>query len=329
MARFAPRPKEVIFVFKTRITELFGIDYPIVQGGLQWLGRSRLAAAVSEAGGLGLITAGSYASKGEFVADLRRARELTQKPVGVNISLGIRRQMDEFFAAAIEEQVRIVFTSGRNPEPYVSALKSAGVTLVHVVPAVRYARKAQDIGADAVVIVGFEAGGHPGMDDVGSLALLPRAVDELQIPVIAAGGFADGRGLVAALALGAEGVQMGTRFVLSEECEVHPNVKAALLAARETDTLMIERSIRNAARVLDTGTARRVLELEFRGAGIDELLPLIGGEGYVRAVEQGDLEAGVISCGQGVGLMKEVRPVGEIISSIIEEARRAVAGLQG
>jgi len=316
-------------MLETRITKLFGIQYPIIMGGLQLLGRAPLAAAVSEAGGLGLITAGCFADAREFRAELALSGRLTGKPVGVNISLGIRREMDEFFAVCIEAGVPVVFTSGRNPEKFVPALKAAGIKLVHVVPAVRYAKKAQEVGADAVVVVGFEAGGHPGMDEVANFALIPRACDALSIPVIAAGAVADGRGLVAALALGAEGVQVGSRFVATRECIAHEKVKQAYLAAAETDTVLVEKSVNNALRVLRSDVARRVLDLEKEGAGIEDLLPFLGGEAYTRAVVEGDLAAGVLSCGQGVGLIKEILPAGEVVTRMAAEARAVLERLRG
>jgi len=306
-----------------------GIRYPIILGGLQLLGRAALAAAVSEAGGLGLITAGCFADAAGLRAELAEVRRLTGKPVGVNISLGIRREMDEFFTVCIEAGVSAVFTSGRNPEKYVPALKGAGIKLVHVVPAVRYAKKAQEIGADAVVVVGFEAGGHPGMDEVSNFALIPRACDELSIPVIAAGAVADGRGLVAALALGAEGVQVGSRFVATRECIAHEKVKQAYLAAAETDTVLVEKSLKNALRVLRTDVAQKVLDLEGEGAGVEKLLPLIGGEAYARVVDGGDLSAGVLSCGQGVGLIREILPAGEVVARMVAEARGVLERLMG
>ncbi|HUW64019.1 MAG TPA: nitronate monooxygenase [Spirochaetia bacterium] len=316
-------------MLQTRITKLFGIEYPIILGGLQLLGRAGLAAAVSSAGGLGLVTAGCFSGAEDFLNELSLARSLTDKPVGVNISLGIRRGMDEFLDAALVAQVPVVFTSGRNPEKYVARLKQAGIKLVHVVPAVRYALKAQEIGADAVVVVGFEAGGHPGMDDVANLALIPQACDALEIPVIAAGGIADGRGLVAALALGAEGVQLGSRFVATVECVAHDNVKQAYLKAAETDTVLVEKSLKNALRVLRTETAGRVLDLEAGGGVVGDLLPYIGGDAYARVVGGGDLAAGVLSCGQGVGLIREILPAGEVIQRMVAETRAVLGRLNG
>ncbi len=306
---------------KTRVTELLGIKYPVILGGLQWLGRAELAAAVSEAGGFGLITAGSFANKDEMLAEINKARKLTSKPIGLNITLGTRRKMDEFFEGAIEAGIKAVFTSGRNPEPYIKSLKDAGVKIVHVVPGVRYAQKAESLGVDAVVIVGFEAGGHPGMDDVTLMSLIPKASRVLEVPIIAAGAIADGKGLAAALAMGAEGVQIGTRFVATKECIAHQKVKEAITKASETDTILTLRSINAAFRVLKTETAKKVLELENRSASMEELLTYAGGDAYVKVVRDGNLEAGMISIGQGVGLINEVKSVRDVIKSMISEAK--------
>lgn len=312
---------------KTKITELFGIKYPIVLGGLQYLGRAELAAAVSNAGELGLITAGSFADKSEFLCEIETMRNLTTQPFGVNITLGTRRDMTPFIDAVIEAGVDIVFTSARNPEGYIERLKAAGIKVVHVVTSVRYALKAVQLGVDAVVVVSFEAGGRPGMDDVGGIALIPKVVDSVPVPVIAAGGIVEARGLIAALALGAEGVQMGTRFMATEECIAHPRIKEALLSAQETDTTMIERAWRNARRVLRTPTSLKVLEMEGQGAKIEDVLPLIGGEAYVQLMTSGDLDKGVLTLGQGVGLINRIATVAEVIEEMVQGAELVLARL--
>ncbi|KKM10101.1 nitronate monooxygenase [Clostridiales bacterium PH28_bin88] len=312
---------------KTKITELFGINYPIILGGLQWLGRAELAAAVSNAGGLGLITAGSFANKEEFLKEVDTIRTLTGKPFGVNISLGTRRDMTPFFEGAIEAGVEVVFTSGRNPEGHVEGLKAAGTKVVHVVSSVRHAVKAVELGVDAVVAVSFEAGGHPGMDDVGGIALIPRVVDSVPVPVIAAGGIADSRGLMAALALGAEGVQLGTLFMATEECIAHSRVKEALISTKETDTIMIERPWRNARRVLRTPTSEKVLEMENQGAKIDDVLPLIGGQAYIEVMSAGNLDKGVLTLGQGVGLIQRITTVAEAMEEMVRGAEQVLARL--
>jgi len=312
---------------QTRITELLGTKYPIILGGLQWLGRSRLAAAVSNAGGFGLLTAGSFAGKDELLQEIELTRSLTSYPFGVNISLGVKRKMDEFFEAVIESGIKVVFTSGRNPEAYVPKLKAAGVKLVHVVPAVRFAVKAEKIGADAVVIVSFEAGGHPGMDDVGAMALIPRTVDSVSIPVIAAGGIADGRGVIAAMALGAEGVQLGTSFIAAYECQAHPLIKKAFLIASEVDTVMVERSFNNARRVLKTSIAEKVLELEQSNTPFEVLEQYLGKKAYVEMMEKGDIHNGVLAMGQGVGLVTEELSAAEIISRIVSKMAKVKSRL--
>lgn len=318
---------------ETRITKLLGIKYPIIQGGMQWLSRAELAAAVSNAGGLGIITAATHATKKELVEEIRRTRALTDKPFGVNVSMLPETTKDdrtaEYFEAIMEERVPVVETSGRSPELFVPDLKKLGIKLIHKVPAVRYAKKAERIGADAVTIVGFECGGHPGMDDVTSLVLIPKAAESLSIPVIAGGGFADARGLVAALALGAEGVVMGTRFIGTTECLVHPNFKEWMLKAEETDTVIIQRSIRNALRARKNAAAQRVLEMEARGASLQELMSVISGQVGRKAILEGDLESGTFAMGQAVGLIHDIKPVKELIEEIMAGADAIITRLAG
>ncbi|MGB9802285.1 NAD(P)H-dependent flavin oxidoreductase [Desulfofundulus sp.] len=317
---------------KTRITELLGIKYPIIQGGMQWLSRAELAAAVSNAGGLGVITAATHETKQDLVREIRKTRELTDKPFGVNISMlpevGPKDKTPAYIEAVIEEKVPVVETSGRSPEEFVPFLKQAGIKLLHKVPAVRFAQKAERIGADAVIIVGFECGGHPGMDDVTTLILVPKAVDSVSIPVIAGGGIADARGFVAALALGAEGVVMGTRFIATKECPAHPKFKEWMVQARETDTTIIQRSIRNAARVIKNSAAEKVLEMETRGASLEELLTVISGRVGRRALFEGDIEGGTFAMGQCVGLINEIKTVKEVIEEIVGSAEAVLTRLQ-
>ncbi len=320
-------------MFKTRITELLGIEYPIIQGGMQWLSRAELASAVSEAGGLGFMTAASFPDPSELRDELQKARSLTKKPVGVNVSmLPVIMEGDttkRYIEVIADEKVPVVETSGRNPEPYVPALKEAGVKLIHKVPAVRFARKAEAVGADAVTIVGFECGGHPGMDDVTSMILIPRAAESVSIPVIAGGGIADARGFLAALALGAEGVVMGTRFLATKECPAHPNFKEWLVEAQETDTMIIERSIRNAVRVMKNETSQKVLEMEQQGATLDELIVYISGKVGQQAWTSGDLDGATIACGENVGLIHEVLTVKQVIDNIVNGAREILTRLNG
>jgi len=307
-------------MLKTRITELLGIEYPIVAGGMQWLSRAEFAAAVSNAGALGTLTAATHATKEELVAEIRKTRELTDRPFGVNISMlpdvSHKGLTDIFVEAVIREKVPVVETSGRSPEEYVPDLKKAGVKIIHKVPAVRFALKAQRVGVDAVTIVGYECGGHPGMDDVTTLAMIPKAARLLTIPVLAGGGVADARGFLAALAMGAEGVVMGTRFMATRECIAHDRFKDWIVNASETDTLMIMRSIRNPLRAMKNSASLKVLEMEGRGASLEELLTVIGGKAGKKALFEGDLENGVISLGQCIGNIDSVLTVREVVQEL-------------
>jgi NAD(P)H-dependent flavin oxidoreductase YrpB (nitropropane dioxygenase family) len=308
---------------KTWVTRELGVEYPIIQGAMQWLGQSALAAAVANAGGLGIITAGSFATAEELRQDIRKMKSLTDRPFAVNFTLMPTKRLkawEEYISVTLEEGVKIIETSGRSPEPYMEWFKKAGVKVLHKVARVRDALTAERLGVDAVAIVGYEAGGHPGMEDVTTLVRISRAVDLLKIPVIAGGGFADGRGLIAALALGAQGIVMGTRFMASRECALHPKIKDLMLQLTETDTMIIERSINHAARVIRTEFAQKVLEMEEKGATLEELLPMIDGLRTKRSFENGDPNEGVIYCGQVVGLINEILSVKEIIDRTMKEA---------
>ena len=315
-------------MFETRITKLLGIKYPIIQGGLIWLSKAELAAAVSDAGGLGVITSASFASKEQLRDEIRKAKSLTDKPLGVNISLGPTTRptsTEEFIDVVIDEGIQIVETSGRSPEPYMKQLKQGKVTVIHKAPGgVRFAQTAEAIGCDAVSIIGYECGGHPGPDDTSSLVLVRTTVETVKIPVIAGGGFADAEGFVAALALGADGVLMGTRFMATKECPAHPKIKERLLSAKETDTIITQRSIRVPARSLKNEAAMKVLELESRGATLEELLPLTSGENEQRALFGGELDTGLIECGQTVGIIHDIPTVKEVIDRIIQEAEEII-----
>ncbi|MBT2661671.1 nitronate monooxygenase [Bacillus sp. ISL-45] len=303
----------------TAITKMFDIQYPIIQGGLQGLGTSPLVSAVSNAGGLGLITAGSFSSKEEMMKDIEETKRLTAKPFGVNIAIGIRKPMDEFFEGAIEARVPVIFTSGNNPEKYIKGLKANGMKAVHVVPSVRFAKKAEAIGCDAVVVVGYECGGHPGKDDVTSLTLIQKAVAELSIPVIAAGGFSTGKSALAAFALGAQGVQMGTRFLASKEVSLHHSIKDKLKELQETDTVIVKKSIGKAMRVMKTQRAIELLKKEEAGATLEDIFPYISGESYQEYIDTGDENSGVISLGQTIGLINEIKSAKDIIQDIVKE----------
>lgn len=319
-------------MFDTRITRMLGIQYPILQGGMQWLAKAELVSAVSNAGGLGFITAVSFATVKELREEIHKVRDMTDKPFGVNISmlpvLMPGDLTDAYVDLVCEEGILVVETAGRNPEPYVPKFKAAGVKLFHKVPAVRFARKAESVGADAVIVVGFECGGHPGLDDVPSLIVLPKAVKELNVPVIAAGGFCDGASLVAALSLGAEAVLMGTRFMATVESPMHDNFKRWMVEAQETDTMVVERSIRNAARIMKNEAALTVARLEKEGATLEDLLPVIAGRVGREAYLSGDINLGAIACGQAVGRIHEIESVAELINEIVRDARESVQRLE-
>ena len=309
---------------KTRITEMLNIEYPIIQGGMMWLATAELAAAVSNAGGFGIIAALSSKSGAGLREEIRKCKDLTDKPFGVNVSmlpdLATDERIEEYFGAIVAEGVAAVETAGRNPEPYLPTLKEAGIKVIHKVPAVRHAQRAEQIGVDAVTIVGFECAGHPGMDDVTTFILVQKAARDLSIPVIAAGGICDAKGFVAALALGAEGVLMGTRFMLTHECWAPQRIKEQLLQATELDTMIIERSINNAARVIKNQAALRAFEMEEREASLEELLTVISGQVGLKAFQDGDIDAGVISCGQVVGVIDTLKSVKEVIDEIVDNA---------
>lgn len=312
-------------MFKTRITEMLGIEYPIIQGGMLWLSTAELAAAVSNAGGFGIITALSCGSREGLRQEIRRCQELTDKPFGVNVSmlprLAVNDQTEGYFDVIIEEGVAGVETSGRNPEPYLPRLKEAGIKVIHKVPAVRFAQKAESIGVDAVTLVGFECGGLPGMDDVTTFILIQKATSVLNIPVVAGGGICNAKGFMAALALGAEGVLMGTRFILTRECWVHHRIKERLLQATELDTAVVARSIQGATRVLKNQAAVRILEMEQRHATPEELHAAVADRGGLEALQEGDSEGGIFACGQAIGLIDELKSVQEVIDEMVKGAQ--------
>ncbi|HEY3364105.1 MAG TPA: nitronate monooxygenase [Symbiobacteriaceae bacterium] len=314
---------------KTRLCDVLEIRYPIIQGGLAYLALAELCAAVAEAGGLGQITAATFPDAGALRAEIRKTRTLTRKNFAVNFAMGYRT-LEEYIDVALEEGVRCVTITGGNPEPYMKYVDARvpGVRKVVLVAGVRAAQKAESLGADAVIAVGYDGGGHLGRDDVGTMALLPRVVDAVKIPVVASGGIMDGRGLVAALALGAEGIEMGTRFVAVKECQAHPRYKELLMAAKENETVIIERTIGRPARVLKTGGATRVLEAEAAGLTQEQLIPLISGKVNAHAALEGDLEEGFLYAGQGVGLIEDVPTVAELFQRLIAEAA-AAAGRTG
>ena len=320
-------------IMKTRITELLGIQYPIIQGGMQWIATAEFAAAVSNAGGLGIINATRFMDdKPGLIRDLQKCKELTcGKPFALNISMLPHKDYtdctDMFFDAAFEVGVPIIETSGRNPAEYVQKVHDHGIKLIHKVPAVRYAKTVERAGVDAVTIVGFECAGHPGMDDVSTLALIPRAVEELSIPVISGGGICDSRTFVAAMALGAEGVVMGTRFVATKECPIHENFKNALLQAGETDTVLVQKSLRNANRVWKNVAAAKTLELESQGASLDTLMTVISGKLQHQHYTDGDVNGCLFPIGLCTGSIHNIKSIQEVFDEIIHGSEAILGSL--
>jgi nitronate monooxygenase len=316
-------------VFKTRVTEGLGIDHPIIQGGMMWVSQPELVAAVSEAGGLGVLTALTFETADGLADAIARTRALTARPFGVNLTFLptlVPKDYGSLIDVIVDEGITIVETAGRNPEPYIERIKAGGAKVIHKCTSVRFARKAESIGCDYVSIDGCECAGHPGEDDVTSLVLIPVTVDAVKIPVIASGGFADARGLVAALALGAEAMNLGTRFVATQEAPAHINVKNWLVEASETDTMFVMRSLRNTERVLRNEVAEKVVELESRGAGIAELAPLVTGKNGLRMLKDGEISVGLMPAGQSVGLVHDIPTVRELMDTIMKEARQIVDG---
>ncbi len=311
---------------QTRITRLLGIEYPIMQGGMHFVGMAPLAAAVSQAGGLGVITALTQKTPELLAREIARARELTDRPLGVNLTFlpaFTDPPYNEYIAAIHDSGVRIVETAGRNPEAYMESFKRLGITVIHKCTSVRHALKAQAIGCDAVSVDGFECGGHPGEDDVPGLILLPRTADELTVPFLASGGMADGRSLVAALALGADGINMGTRFMATQEAPVHARVKQAIVEASELDTRLIMRQLRNTERVLNNAGVTRIAEIEKeKGASlkIADIFDQVAGV-YPKVMIDGNMDAGAWSCGMVAGLINDVPTVRDLIDRIVREAR--------
>ncbi len=314
---------------KTRITELLGIRHPIVQGGMHHVGFAEMAAAVSNAGGLGIVTGLTQKTPARLADEIARCRAMTDKPFGVNLTLLPAVEEPDypgFVRAIVEGGVGIVETAGNNPQRVLPPLKEAGVRVVHKCTSVRHALKAQTLGCDAVSVDGFECGGHPGEDDIPNMILLPAAADQLEIPFVASGGMADGRSLVAALALGADGISMGTRFLATREAPVHDNVKRALLAASERDTRLIMRPLRNTERVLDNAAVGRILETERRlgeAVTFDDIRAEVA-DLYPRIMGEGEMDAGAWSCGMVAGLVRDIPTVAELIERIVAEAEAIV-----
>jgi nitronate monooxygenase len=314
-------------MLRTRFTEMFGIEHPIVQGGMMHVGRAELVAAVANAGALGFITALTQPTPDDLRREIERTRQLTDKPFGVNVTIlpSINPPpYQEYVQAIIESGVKIVETAGSNPEPFLPYYKEAGIKVLHKCTSVRHALKAQKIGVDGVSIDGFECAGHPGEDDVPGLILIPAATKALDIPVIASGGFADARGLVAALALGADGINMGTRFLCTEESPVHRKVKEQIVAHTERDTQLIFRTMNNPARVAANEISRKVVEIEAAGGKFEDVRDLVAGARGRRVFDEGDLDAGIWSAGQVQGLIDDIPTCAELISRMVDEAETLI-----
>jgi nitronate monooxygenase len=311
-------------MFQTKITEMLGIKYPIIGGAMMWISSADFVASISNAGGLGIAASCMYKSRKEFSAALDRIRELTNKPFGVNINLFPTMQPidnNEYIDVLIEKGVKIVETSGHSaPEDICHRFKEAGLIWIHKCVGVRYAQKAESLGADIITVVGQENGGATGKLDIGTLVLVPRVVECVKVPVIGGGGVSTGGGLLAVLALGAQAVIIGTRLLLTKEAPIHENLKKALMQAGELDTTLVMRSIGSTHRVWINPAAQKCLELETRGAELAEVLEVVSGERAKVMFDQGDLSAGLISCGQGVGLAHDIPTVQELFDRIIEEA---------
>ena len=309
---------------KTEITELLGIEYPVIQGGMAWVADYHLAAAVSNAGGLGLIAAGG--APAEWVREqIRETKKLTDKPFGVNIML-MNPEADKIAKVILEEDIKVVTTGAGSPEKYMADWKAAGVKVIPVIASVALAKRMERCGADAVVAEGTEAGGHIG--ELTTMVLVPQVVDAVNIPVIAAGGIADGRGLLAALSLGCEGVVMGTRFVATTECPISDNHKEWLLEHTEKDTVIIQKSIHNAARVANNMAAKLTLEMEKRGTTLEELMTVIAGRLSKKCYKNGDIDGGIYALGPAMGLIDDIKPVQQLMDDMVAEAEEVIGGLK-
>lgn len=315
---------------RTRVTEQLGIAYPIIQGGMQWVGVAELAAAVSNAGGLGILTALTQPTPEDLGREIARTRRMTDKPFGVNLTILPSIQPPpyaDYVEAIVEGGVRIVETAGNSPKEFIARFKERGITIVHKCTTVRHALSAERNGVDMVSIDGLECAGHPGEDDVGGLVLIPAAARALKIPIIASGGIADGRGLAAALVLGAEGVNMGTRFCVTQEAPIHDNIKQALVRGSERDTALLFRTLRNTARVFRNAIADEVRAIEQRPGGceFEDIRPLVAGARGRAALASGAVDDGVISAGQCIGLIDDVPTCAELIARMVADCRERLA----
>lgn len=311
---------------ETRITDLLKTRYPIMQGGMQWVGTAELAAAVSNAGGLGVLTALTQPTPDALAAEIQRCRSMTDQPFGVNVTIlpSVKPPpYADYIQAVIDGGVKVIETAGNNPKEFIDQLKRHEVKIVHKCTSVRHALSAERSGVDAISIDGFECAGHPGEDDVGALVLVPAAARVLRIPIVASGGIADGRGMAAAFALGAEGINMGTRFCATQEAPIHPAIKQALVNANECDTHLIFRTMRNTGRVLKNAISNEVVTTERRpgGCAFADIQPLVAGQRGRSALQSGDVDAGLVWAGQVIGLIEDVPTCAELIERIVSQCR--------
>ena len=314
---------------KTKFTETFGVEHPIAQGGMQWVGRAELVAAVANAGALGFLTALTQPTPADLAREIDKTRELTDKPFGVNLTIlpSINPPpYDEYRQVIVDAGIKIVETAGSNPAPHLPMFHDNGIKVLHKCTSVRHAVKAQSLGVDGISIDGFECAGHPGEDDIPGLVLIPAAAKEIEIPMVASGGFADARGLVAALALGADGINMGTRFMCTVESCIHDNVKQAIVDGTERDTELIFRTLHNTARVASNTVSREVVDILNSGGQFDAVQDLVAGSRGRKVFDDGDLEAGIWSVGTVMGLIHDVPTCGDLVSRIVSEAEQIITG---
>ena len=316
-------------MIKTKITEMFDIEHPVIQGGMQYVGFAEMASAVANAGGLGIITGLTQKSPEDLAKEIAKCHEMTDKPFGVNLTFLPGFQEPDYpgyIQAIVEGGVKIVETAGRSPEAYMPDLKGAGIKVIHKCTSVRHSLKAEKIGCDAVSVDGFECGGHPGEDDIPNMILLPRAAEELSIPFVASGGMGNGQQLAAALSMGADGINMGTRFIATKEAPVHQNVKDALVAASELDTELIMRPLRNTERVLANGAVTKILEKE-KSLGDDiqitDIMDEVAGV-YPKIMQEGTMDAGAWSCGMVAGLIHDIPTCKDLVERIVSDAEEII-----
>ena len=317
--------------FKTRITEMLGIEHPILCGGMQWISRAELVAAVANAGAIAFITAESFETPEDLAQEIRKTRSLTDKPFGVNLSMvpefGMPERTLRFCEVVVAEGVPVVETAGRSPKPLMPTLKEGGVKVIHKLTSVRHALSAQKLGVDAVTLIGYGSGGHIGNENVASFVLLPKAVEALDIPVISGGAVCNGRGFLAAMAMGVEAVLMGTAFMMSQECPIHDNIKARLVETGEADTTLLLTTLQNPVRCIKNKLADECLLIEEKGGSFEEIINTVaGGKGQV-AYHSGDPDGAPIACGQIAGLIEEIKPAAQIIDEIIADAENHLGRL--